>query len=74
MKNFVSVIAWILVIVGAINWLLIGAFSFNLVSFVFGSMSLAARIIYGLVGGAALWLIGAAIVDACRSDREQADD
>ncbi len=39
-----------LVIIGAINWLLIGLFSFDLVASIFGSMSMLSRIIYVLVG------------------------
>ena len=39
-----------LVIIGAVNWGLIGFFGFNLVSAVFGSMTWVSRIIYALVG------------------------
>ena len=39
-----------LVIIGAINWLLIAIFRFDLVAFIFGDMSWLSRIIYGLVG------------------------
>ena len=39
-----------LVIIGAINWGLIGFFNLNLVALLFGSMSWISRIIYGLVG------------------------
>lgn len=39
-----------LVIIGAINWLLIGLFKFDLVATIFGSMSMISRIIYTLVG------------------------
>lgn len=46
-----------LVIVGALNWLLIGLFQFNLVASIFGNMSLFSRIIYGLVGLAGIWSI-----------------
>lgn len=46
-----------LVIVGALNWLLIGLFQFNLVASIFGNMSLLSRIIYGLVGLAGIWSI-----------------
>ena len=52
-----TIISFILVIIGALNWLLVGVFSFDLVAFVFGSMSVVARIIYGLVGLASLWVI-----------------
>ena len=43
-------IALLLVIIGALNWGLIGLFEFNLVSTVFGSLSIISRIIYVLVG------------------------
>ena len=52
-----SVIAFILVIIGALNWLLIGLFSFNLVSVIFGPISFISRTIYTLVGIASLWII-----------------
>ena len=43
-------IALTLVIIGAINWLLIGLFSFDLVATLFGEMSMLSRIVYSLVG------------------------
>ncbi len=52
-----SVLAFILVIVGALNWLLIGLFDFNLVAMIFGSVSFLSRTIYTLVGLASLWII-----------------
>lgn len=51
-------IALTLVIIGAINWLLIGLFSFDLVATIFGSMSVVSRIVYVLVGIAELISIG----------------
>ncbi len=50
-------IALILVIVGAINWGLIGLFGFNLVAAMFGEASMLTRIIYVLVGVSGLWSI-----------------
>lgn len=50
-------IALILVIIGAINWGLIGFFNFNLVELIFGNMTIIARIIYALVGISGLWAI-----------------
>ena len=44
-------------IIGAVNWGLIGFFNFNLVAFLFGSMSWLSRIIYALVGLCGLYLI-----------------
>ena len=46
-----------LVIIGAINWLLVGLFKFNLVDAIFGSLSVLTRIIYIIVGIAGLWSI-----------------
>lgn len=46
-----------LVIIGAVNWGLIGFFNINLVAGLFGSMSLLSRIIYALVGICGLYLI-----------------
>lgn len=48
-----------LVIIGAINWGLIGFFRFDLVAFLFGNMSWLSRIIYALVGISALYLLSA---------------
>ena len=50
-------IALTLVIIGAINWLLVGLFEFNLVNAIFGSLSILTRIIYIIVGIAGLWSI-----------------
>ena len=50
-------IALTLVIIGAINWLLVGLFKFNLVDAIFGTMSVISRIIYALVGISGLWAI-----------------
>lgn len=51
-------IALTLVIIGAVNWLLIGLFNFDLVATIFGTMSVFSRIIYSLVGIAVLISIG----------------
>lgn len=48
-------IALVLMIVGAINWGLVGAFQFDLVAALFGEMSMLSRIVYVLVGLAGLW-------------------
>ncbi len=49
--------ALIIGIIGAINWGLIGFFRFDLVAFLFGSMTLLSRIIYAVVGIAGLYMI-----------------
>lgn len=48
----------VLTIIGAINWGLIGLLDFNLVSFLFGEMTMLSRIVYSLVGIAGLINIG----------------
>jgi len=50
-------IALILVIIGGLNWLLVGLFSFDLVAAIFGSMSAVARIVYVIVGLCAIYLL-----------------
>lgn len=53
-----NVIAYVLVIIGAINWGLFGIFGFNLVGFLFmGARSLGSIIVYSLVALSAIWLI-----------------
>ena len=47
-----------LVIIGALNWLLIGIFKFDLVAMIFGEMSVLSRIIYTLVGLSGIVSIG----------------
>jgi len=56
-KNALDWIVWILIIVGALNWGLVGFFKFNLVDTIFGQMSVVSRIVYGLVGLAGLYAI-----------------
>lgn len=46
-----------LVIIGAVNWLLIGIFRFDFVAFLFGNLTWLSRIIYTLVGLCGLYLI-----------------
>ena len=53
----IDYIALVLVIIGAVNWGLIGLFNFDLVATLFGTMSVVSRIVYTLVGIAGLWCI-----------------
>lgn len=53
-----NIIAYILVILGAVNWGLFGLLNFNLVSLIFGgARALGAIIVYSLIALAAIWLI-----------------
>ena len=62
MNGFWRNLAMILTIIGGINWGLVGAFDFDVVAFLFGSMSILSRIVYILVGLSALAMI---FVPAC---------
>lgn len=61
--------ALVLTIIGALNWGLIGFFDFNLVAFLFGSMSVLSRIVYMLVGLSSLVVIYAAATCCSMTDR-----
>lgn len=58
-SKFFDYSALTIVIIGAINWGLIGFFNFNLVAFLFGQSSIISRIIYALVGLCGLYLVSA---------------
>lgn len=49
--------ALILVIIGAVNWGLIGFFRFDLVAAIFGELTTFSRVVYALVGIAGLYAI-----------------
>lgn len=53
----VDYLTFILVIVGAINWGLVGLFGFDLVASLFGEMSMITRIVYDLVGISGVYCI-----------------
>lgn len=55
--RILNVITLVLLIVGGLNWGLVGAFDFNLVSALFGEMTPLSRIVYVLVGLAAVYQI-----------------
>ena len=48
----------LLVIIGAVNWGLVGLFQFDLIAFLFGGQAaLISRVLYTIVGAAGLWSI-----------------
>ncbi len=55
--NTLDWIALILVIIGGLNWGLVGIFNFDLVAAIFGAISIIARIVYILVALSALYLL-----------------
>ena len=56
-KNFVDWIALILVIIGGLNWGLVGLFGLDLVDLILGGVPVLAKIVYILVGLSALYMI-----------------
>lgn len=55
MKKTLDLIAMILIIIGGLNWGLIGFFEFDLVAAIFGAMTIISKIIYALVGISAVY-------------------
>ena len=54
MYKFLKFTSFLLVVIGALNWGLVGLFGFDLVAFLFGEMSYLTRVVYSLVGLAGL--------------------
>jgi len=59
--NALDWIALVLLIIGGLNWGLVGLFGFDLVAAIFGPMTAISRIVYVLVGLAALYAIYMAV-------------
>jgi uncharacterized membrane protein YuzA (DUF378 family) len=57
MMKSLDTVALVLVIVGGLNWLLVGLFEYNLVDSLFGVGSVLSKVVYVLVGVAALWML-----------------
>lgn len=55
--NAADYVAWVLIVVGGLNWGLVGAFQFNLVDELFGVDSGISRVVYVLVGLAAVYSV-----------------
>ena len=66
---FMNIASLTLVIIGAINWLLVGLFQFDVVAAIFGgSAAVVSRIIYVIIGLAGLWSLG--IYPKLKRDKE----
>ena len=50
-----DLIVWSLLAIGGLNWGLVGIFNFDLVAAIFGEMSVLSRVVYSLVGLAAVY-------------------
>ena len=66
--HILKIITFVLVLIGAINWGLVGAFGIDLVALIFGYMTLLARIVYILVGVSAIIYAITAYKDLSRFD------
>jgi uncharacterized membrane protein YuzA (DUF378 family) len=64
-----NTVTLLLVIVGGLNWGLVGLFGFDLVAALFGSGSMLSRLVYVLVGASAVWQV-MPLVRAIRSEPE----
>lgn len=58
MPSWLSNLVWLLVVVGGLNWGLVGLFDFNLVSTIFGAGSVGEQVVYIVVGVAAVLALG----------------
>jgi uncharacterized protein len=68
--NVIDWAAMVLVIVGALNWGLVGLFGFNLVNALFGGVPTIESIVYVLVGIAGAWMIYTGVKLGTRGTRE----
>ena len=68
MKTF-DWVALVLLVIGGLNWLLVGAFNVDLVAAIFGEMTAMSRIVYVLVGLSAIWVLVKS-VSMHRADRQ----
>jgi uncharacterized membrane protein YuzA (DUF378 family) len=50
-----DLLIWTLLVIGGLNWGLVGILNFDLVAAIFGDMSILSRIVYTLVGLAAVY-------------------
>lgn len=55
--RIVNTLTLLLLVVGGLNWGLVGLFGFDLVAALFGEMSVLSRLVYVLVGASALWQV-----------------
>jgi len=64
--NALDWIVVILVVVGALNWGLVGLFEFDLVATLFGAMSTVSRVVYTLVGLAGVYKLVTVFTKCCK--------
>jgi len=59
--NFLDWLSLVLVIIGGLNWGIIGFFDYNVVGAIFGGASIITRIIYAVVGLAGLYMVATGV-------------
>lgn len=73
--NILNLIAYILLIIGGLNWAFIAAFQLDFVAELFGSSAdIGARIVYALVGLSAIWLIIVACLNRGKINVDPTDE
>ena len=55
--NPLDKLSWLLVTIGGLNWGSVGFFKYNVVDHIFGAGSTGAKVVYDIVGLAALWCL-----------------
>ena len=68
--KIVKLITFIVIVIGAINWGLVGFFDYNLVDAIFGAGSVGARVVYGVVGVAGIAAIIEKIVCMAKGKKD----
>lgn len=67
--NKFDYVAWVLIVIGGLNWGLVGVFEFNLVDALFGEGSGLAKTVYILVGLAALYSLLSVVAKAGKAKK-----
>lgn len=55
--KMLRMVAFLLVVVGGLNWGLVGLMDMNLVDMIFGTVPVLEQVVYVLVGLSAVWLL-----------------
>ena len=69
--NVLDWIALILVVVGAVNWGLVGLFELDLVATIFGAMSIVSKVVYIVVGVAGVYMLISALMKCPKAKTEE---
>lgn len=56
-RKMVHMVAFLLMVVGGLNWGLVGLFNYNLVNMLLGSMPMVEKVVYILVGASSLYVM-----------------